>query len=86
MKTTKIATVTIPESYTLTVIMTSEHPNQFRVYAQWYEPAKWDMSDPDGNYKMIAPPHNRKKLLEKYADYASAIHYIYQHVSAHNEE
>ena len=35
MKTMKIATVTIPRHYTLTVILTDETHNRFRVYKEW---------------------------------------------------
>ena len=83
-KTRKIATVGIPGHYTLTVIVTDETANRFRVYQEWYEPATWDMNDPDGNFKMLTPSHRHKKPLARYADLASAMYLVYQHTATHN--
>lgn len=84
MKTRKIANIEIPGYYSLSVVLTNEDANRFRVYQEWYERATWDTSDSDGHYRMLTPPRNHKKLLAKYADLASAMYLVYQHTATHN--
>lgn len=78
MKTWKLASVTIPAHYTLSVIMTDEKQNRFRVYKEWRDEA---FVSPDGKY---CSPKYHKHLLERYASLASAMYLVYQHTAIHN--
>lgn len=83
MKTRKLSTVCIPGHYTLTVIVTDETGNRFRVYKEWSDPAGYE-KDENGEYtKWIAPAHH-KQLLDRYADLASAMYLVYTHTVNHN--
>lgn len=77
MKTRKLADVIAHDGYTLTVIRTDEPGNNFRVYKEWSDPAGYE-KDENGEYtKWIAPKHH-KELIERYADYTSALYLIYR--------
>ena len=78
MKTMKIATVTIPRHYTLTVILTDEKANRFRVYKEWTDPG-YQSADGEWHHSQ-----NHRKLIERYSDMASAMHLVWEHTLANN--